>query len=618
MTTAGITVPGTAGGNIVVSTGTGDYLKLAQQMATALNGASIGSGVSVATVTAGSFVPTAPTVKATTELGIVGAGGVATHAEGTGWSYIVNVTSSPDTVIASNAQVLSGDQGATLIVSGKSSVAATGGNNLVNATGTYLVSTSTGNDTIFAFGAGTIAGGTGTNLMSVGGTANTIFSAGTADTVRVGSGNAAVTVGGTKTVVTGSGNATDALNVTLGGSNNVVFATTSQATVSISGTNNAVIGGDASSAGTLTVFDSGDFANISAGKDSVANVTVSGNNSAVFGGPGTLNLNAFGSNDTVGLGSGNATVSLSGSAAFLFGNSDTTGGTLQLVDASNKSFVSTQKETSSAITLSGANSTVFGGTGTLQISVSGSNDTVFAGSGAATVQTSSNTLVFGPSNGNLNFLGGAGTPTVVGGKNGTVNATVGSGGLIFSAGISDNSTITGGIGQATIFGGDGSIVNFVGTATGGAQLHAYDGNETLIGAGSSTNNTYYGSSIASASANLVGGSGNDVFFIGDNAETMTGGGGSDTFVFLNQVTSLNGGGKSHITITDFNQSTSTIFMIGYSSASGGLSNVLANATGPAVSSSGAGLTLTLSDQTTVTFSNVTSLTQLSGKIGYFS
>jgi fibronectin-binding autotransporter adhesin len=599
MPTTGITVPGTAGGNIVVSTGTGDYLKLAQQMASALNLASVGSGVSVTTVTAGSFVPTAPSVKGTTELGIVGLGGKSTQVPpGSGWNYVVNVTSSPDTVTASNTQVLSGDQGATILVSGTSSVAATGGNNLVNAAGVYLVSTSTGNDTIFGTGSGTVAAGAGSNFVSV-------------------VGNVAATVGGTASTLTGSGNASDILNVTLGGSNNIVFATTSQTTVSITGTNNAVVGGDASSAGTLTVFDSGDFANISAGKDSVLSATVSGNGTHVFGGTGSLTLNAFGANDTVGLGSGNANVSLGGSAAFLFGNNSTGGGNLTLVNASNKSFVSTQQEASATITLSGSNSTVFGGTGTLNMSVSGSGDTVFAGTGAATVQTGSNPLVFGPSGGNLNFVGGAGTPTVVGGKGGTVNATVGSGGIIFSAGVSNNSTVTSGIGQATIFGGSGSVVNFIGTAPGGAQLHAYEGNETLIGSGSTTNNLYYGSSIASATANFVGGTGNDTFYVGDNAETLSGGGGKDTFVFLNQVTSLNGGGAAHITLTDFAQD-DTIFMVGYSSAHGGLSNVIATATGPAISGSGTGLTLTLSDNTTVTFSNLTSVTQLAGKIGYFS
>ena len=83
---------------------------------------------------------------------------------------------------------------------------------------------------------------------------------------------------------------------------------------------------------------------------------------------------------------------------------------------------------------------------------------------------------------------------------------------------------------------------------------------------------------------------------------------------MNQVTKL---GAAHITISDFTQSDDTIFMVGYSSANGGLSNVIANASGPALSG-GTGLTLTLSDSTTVTFSNLTSLTQLQGKIGYFS
>ena len=619
MTTTGITVPGTAGGNIVVSTGTGDYLKLAQQMASALTSASVGSGLSVSTVTAGSFVPTAPSVKGSTELGIVGAGGVATHAEGTGWNYVVNVTSSPDTVVAANANVLSGDQGATLNVSGTSTVAATGGNNLVNATGNYLVSTSTGNDTIYGSGSGTIAAGAGANFVSVSGSAgggNFVISAGTGDTIR-GIGPVSVNAIGANGSITGSSNAADTATVTLGGSANTFFANQTQASVTISsgasaaGAGNLVLGG-ASPGGTLSVVDLGDFAVISGGADDVLSATVSGNNVQVNGGSGALFVDASGANDTVAAGAAASTVSLAGSSAFLFGNT-TGGGTLTAVVNSNLSTTTTRAENSS-ITLGGANSTINAGSGTLNLSVSGSNNIVFAGSGGETISTSSNPLVFAPATGGLNFIGGAGTPTIVGGKaGGSISATVGSGGISFSSGAT-NSTILGGTGQATIFGGDGAVVNFIGTATGGAQFHAYEGNETLLGSGSTTNNSFYGSSIAGATADLVGGTGNDQFFVGANSETLIGGGGSDTFVFLNQTTKL---GASHITITDFNATDDTVFMVGYSSANGGLSNVFANATGPAITSGGTGLTLTLSDNTTVTFSNLTSVTQLNGKIGYF-
>ena len=262
---SGITVPGTAGGNIVVSTGAGDYLKLATQMATLLNGIQ-GSTLTVATVTAGSAAPTPPITTNTTELGVTGAGGVSTSPQ-SGWNFVVNVTSSPDTIVSSNNQVLSGDQGATIIESGTNTVAATGGNNFVNDIGNYLISTSTGNDTIFALGSGTVAAGAGANFVSVNGGNNYVISAGTGDTIRHGGGLASVLAVGTGATISGSSSATDTLAVSLGGSGNVVYAGQTQASVTISGfsapsqagggatsgTGNAVIGGS-SAAGNLNVF----------------------------------------------------------------------------------------------------------------------------------------------------------------------------------------------------------------------------------------------------------------------------------------------------------------------------------------------------------------------------
>ena len=621
-TISGITVPGTAGGNIVVSTGTGDYLKLAQQMATALNGLSTGSSLVVSTVTAGSAIPPASGGGKSTELGIVGAGGVASFLPTSSvYSYVVNVTSSPDTVTASNTQVLSGDQGATLLVSGTSTVAATGGNNFISATGNYLLSTATGNDTIFASGSGTVAAGTGANFVSVSGSGNYVISAGTGDTIRQGSGPTSVLAVGTGSTISGSTNAADMLTVSLGGSGNTLFANQTQAAVTISGftsptsvtttgSNNFVAGG-LSPGGTLKVVDLSDFAIITGNADSVVSATVSGNSTLVIGGSGTLNVSASGSNDTVAAGSAASNVTLSGSAAFLFGNT-TGGGTLTALDASNNSVISPRAE-SATITLSGSSSKVYAGSGTLNLSISGSNDTVFAGTGAETIQTTTNPLVFAPNGSTLNFVGGAGVPTIIGATGGTEHVTVGAGGISYASGTNDNATITSGTGQATIFGSNNGYVNFIGTAPGGAQLHAYGGNETLSGAGSSTNNSYFGSPTSTTgTTQLIGGSGNDVFIAGANAETITGGGGNDLFALFKQVTKL---GPANVTITDFN-SADTLFVVGYDSTQSA-SSLLANATGPAISHTGTGLTLTLSDNTTVTFSNLTSVTQLYGKIGYF-
>lgn len=104
---SGITVPGTAGGVVTVSPGTGDSLNLAQQMATVLAGINAGGGLTVTSAAAGSSVPTTGGA-GQTELIIAGAGGVGTTVPA-GNNFVVNVSTSPDTVRASNTNFMTGD-----------------------------------------------------------------------------------------------------------------------------------------------------------------------------------------------------------------------------------------------------------------------------------------------------------------------------------------------------------------------------------------------------------------------------------------------------------------------------------------------------------------------------
>lgn len=210
----------------------------------------------------------------------------------------------------------------------------------------------------------------------------------------------------------------------------------------------------------------------------------------------------------------------------------------------------------------------------------------------------------------MQFVGGAGTSTLVGGTGGTEQVTIGAGGIAFGAGTNNHSTITSGIGQATIFGGSGSVVNFVGNQLGGAIFVAGSGNETLNAAGSSTNNTFNSNSIASASQTFIGGTGNDTMIAGAGAATLTGGAGADAFAFFNQATQ----GKADV-ITDFDATKDSVYIIGYDSTKSA-SFLQNNATGPAIAGTGLGVTLTLSDSTTITFSNLSSASQLNGKILY--
>ena len=638
----GITVPGTAAGSTIqVTIGKGDYLALAQQMANALASLSLSpTGLNVATVTAGTASVNPNFTAKPGELGVVGAGGFLTTVSNT-WNYVVNLTSSPDTIVSSNNQVLSGDQGATLVETGTNTVVATGGNNVVLDTGNYVISTGLngGSDTILASGSGTVAAGAGANFVSVSGSNNVVISAGNSDTIRQGSGTASVLVVGSGSQVTGSSNPADTLTVSLGGSNNIVYTNQTQASVTISGFNdtfnqtvygglypttsglNNIVEGGNSPGGSLSVVDLSDYALISGNADSVVSATVSGNYTNVFGGSGTLNVSASGANDSVLAGTAVSNVTLSGSAAYLFANTVGGTGAVNALDNSNQSTIVLRNQTTSNITLGGSNAVVDGGTNssaTLNLSITGSNDTVYAGAGTENIQTTSNPLVYAPNgNGVLNFIGGlkGGTPTVIGGNNGGLEyVTVGGGGIDFSSGNGDNATITAGTGQATIFGQSGGNVYLTGTGSGGAQFHAYGGNETLNGSGSPVSNSFFGSSVAGSTTQMIGGSGGNLFIGGATAETITGGGNHNIFAVFDQLTSLYGG--TNVTITDFNSS-DVVFILGYDSTKSA-SSLLQNATGPAANNSGTGLTLTLSDKTTITFTNLTSEVPLFGRIGYFS
>jgi len=210
--------------------------------------------------------------------------------------------------------------------------------------------------------------------------------------------------------------------------------------------------------------------------------------------------------------------------------------------------------------------------------------------------------VFGGT-GPLEFVGGNdGVATVVATSGGTELITVGGGGLMFG-GAGDISTITSGVGASTIFGGSGSIVNFVGNLSGGTFI-ASDGSETLNASGSSTSNFFAGGA-ASSNVSLIGGSGTDTMLAGAGTETMAGGGGADAFVFF----SANTTGQT-VFITDFADTADSMYILGYDSTQSAASLRDNAIVGPN------GVTITLSDSTSITFTDLTNANQLDGRILY--
>ena len=102
---------------------------------------------------------------------------------------------------------------------------------------------------------------------------------------------------------------------------------------------------------------------------------------------------------------------------------------------------------------------------------------------------------------------------------------------------------------------------------------------------------------------MIAGSGNDTMISG-TAATMTGGAGADVFAFFREAT----GGAADV-VNNFSSSDS-VYIFGFDSTQSA-SSLQADAI-----VSPAGVTLTLSDSTTITFSNMTSAAQLNGKILY--
>jgi hypothetical protein len=162
----------------------------------------------------------------------------------------------------------------------------------------------------------------------------------------------------------------------------------------------------------------------------------------------------------------------------------------------------------------------------------------------------------------------------------------------------------------TIFGASGTTQNLTGTMSGSAGhpnfAVAGSGNETVNAANSASFNWLSVDTDATAASTiLIAGSGADTLIAGSapGSVTMTGGSGSDAFVFFRQAVS-----DAHDMINDFTQADS-VYIEGYGAGS-------ASALQAGASIGAGGLTLTLSDGTTITFSNMTNQTALNGRIQY--
>jgi Ca2+-binding RTX toxin-like protein len=117
---------------------------------------------------------------------------------------------------------------------------------------------------------------------------------------------------------------------------------------------------------------------------------------------------------------------------------------------------------------------------------------------------------------------------------------------------------------------------------------------------SSTNNVLWAGGGVTSDDVLIGGSGNDRLVAGPGADTLTGGGGSNGFILIN---GLDGGS---VVVTDFNSSDSAD-LLGYGVGA-------ANAALQSAQSAGGNTTITLSDNTQITFLGVSTAGALQGHL----
>jgi hypothetical protein len=179
--------------------------------------------------------------------------------------------------------------------------------------------------------------------------------------------------------------------------------------------------------------------------------------------------------------------------------------------------------------------------------------------------------------------------------------------VIFDVAASNSATVNSSAGAVTVFGAANTSVNLIGSSGLPNYVVAGSGNETLNAAGSSSPDWLSVATGVSSAATvvMVGGSGADTLVGGSAAGStvMTGGGGDNAFVFFKQAA-----GGAHDIITDFSANDS-VYIEGY--AAGTASGLQAASTVTA-----SGLMLSLSDGTTITFSNVTDQSSLNGRIRY--
>ncbi len=317
-------------------------------------------------------------------------------------------------------------------------------------------------------------------------------------------------------------------------------------------------------------------------------------------GADTLAANSWG-NTLIG-GTGNDVLIGSSLGSTLFGGSGSStffgvGGNTVIVGGGANDMIAALDGDVTVATKAGGNSLVALSSST-SVLFSQGNDTIVGGSGTAVIRATGDSTLFYQGSGSSVFLGGSGSSTVEGGTGSGSFIDGGTGGGMFAGGSGGNNVIIGGLQSSTIFGGGDGDALFA-NGSGGTIIAAASGNETLQGATSSGNDVFFGGS----GSDFIGlGSGSDTLFAGTGSSTVVAGTGADVFAFVNG----RAGGSE--TILGFKLGTDSLSLQGY--ADGSAQQALNNATTTqGTGTTPAATTLTLSDNTKITFEGLSSVDQ---------
>ena len=328
-----------------------------------------------------------------------------------------------------------------------------------------------------------------------------------------------------------------------------------------------------------------------------------GTGSVAVQGSGDTNQVLMGDDEniTYNTGGGTGTV-VTGDGDNLIGTPNSGGGAFSIVTGAGNDVILVLTGTNT-VSAGAGNNTIFTGSGTNTVYAEGSDLITGVGGAAGTLdtvfQTGGSSLI-GEFQKNLMFVGGVGTATVLAGSGSyTVNGGIGAN--LIAGGTAGNNFLGGGTGSrgSTIFGGgDGDIILARGSGTNLAV--AGSGNETLTGAQAAGDNIFFaalGAASSTSNTSIQGGSGNDTYFVGSGRSTVDAGLGGNDIIAI-----VNGRAGGSVVVNNFQPGTQQVQLQGYGASE--VTNALSTQ-----QMQGGSAVLTLSDNTTITFTGVAQVGQ---------